>query len=77
MTGKVKFFNPKRGWGFINPDDGSENIFFHYKGIRNGLKNKFGKVYLSENQQVSFELSSNEKGRIAVDISLLEKAVEV
>jgi CspA family cold shock protein len=72
MNGKVKFFNSKRGWGFIAPDDGSENIFVHYKGIKNGMKEN-GKVFLEEDQKVTFELSKNEKGRIAIDVSILDE----
>ena len=75
MNGKVKFFNPKRGWGFISPDDSSENIFVHYTGIRNGVRNKDGKIVLLENQKVSFELSKNEKGRVAIDVSVLDEVV--
>ena len=34
-TGKIKFFNTTKGYGFIAPDDGSCDIFFHAKGLRN------------------------------------------
>jgi cold shock protein len=48
-TGKVRFYNADRGFGFITPDRGGENIFFHIKSCADGIEE------LSEGQCVRFE----------------------
>ena len=63
--GKVKWFDEKRGYGFIERDNGSD-IFVHYSGIQiNGFKT------LSEGQRVSFKTQTGKKGLMAVDVSLM------
>ena len=62
-TGKVKWFNDAKGYGFITPDDGSEDIFAHYSSIRcNGFKS------LQENQRVTYEVATGPKGKQAANI---------
>ena len=63
MNGTVKWFNEKRGFGFITPSDGSEDVFVHYSAIIGG-----GFRSLKENQAVSFERQQGPKGMQAVDV---------
>ena len=59
-TGSVKFFNPAKGFGFIQPDDGSKDVFVHISAVeRSGLGS------LSENQKLSFELERSKDGRVS------------
>lgn len=55
--GKVKWFNNKKGFGFIIPEDNSGDVFVHYSVIeKNGFKT------LKENQEVDFETTQTDKG---------------
>ena len=56
-TGTVKWFNDAKGYGFITPDDGSEDLFAHFSAI-----NMSGFKTLKEGQKVSFDLQS-ERGK--------------
>ena len=59
-TGTVKFFNATKGFGFIQPDDGSKDVFVHISAVeRSGLGG------LNENQKVSFETERGRDGRVA------------
>ena len=77
MKGKVNWFNIKRGYGFIIPEDKnilgneSKDIFVHYSGIENGLIDKFNRKYLEENQIVEFEISENSKGKTAINVKVI------
>ena len=67
MNGKVKWFDPKKGYGFIVAEDGSE-IFVHYTGIvKEGFK------ALNEGQLVTYEVGEGDKGVQAVNVQLLPK----
>jgi CspA family cold shock protein len=59
-TGTVKFFNVTKGFGFIQPDDGSKDVFVHISAVE-----KAGLASLSENQKVSFELQKGNNGKIS------------
>jgi len=63
QTGTVKWFNDSKGFGFIAPDAGGDDLFAHFKDIQSeGFKS------LIENQRVSFERASSPKGDKASNI---------
>jgi len=59
--GKVKFFNSSKGFGFIAPEDGSQDLFVHISGIQSGEE-------LSENQEVEYDIGSGKKGPCAENV---------
>ncbi len=62
-TGTVKWFNDAKGYGFITPDDGSEDLFAHFSAI-----NMSGFKTLKEGQKVSFDVVQGPKGKHASNI---------
>ncbi|WP_234733511.1 cold-shock protein [Tellurirhabdus bombi] len=62
QTGKVKFFNESKGYGFIKPDDSSEDIFVHVSGLIDQVR---------ENDAVKFEVEKGRKGLNAVNVELI------
>ena len=62
-TGTVKWFNDAKGFGFVTPDDHSDDLFAHFSAINmNGFKS------LKEGQKVSFEVTQGSKGKQALNI---------
>ena len=62
-TGKVKWFDSTKGFGFITPDDGGKDMFAHHTGIAgDGYKS------LNEDQQVTFDVTEGAKGPQAINI---------
>lgn len=59
-TGSVKWFNPVKGFGFIVPDDGSEDAFVHISAVEHA-----GLTTLNEGQKIEFELQPGRNGRMA------------
>lgn len=62
-TGRVKWFNNTKGFGFIIPEGGGEDIFVHYSQIKMA-----GFKKLDTNQLVQFELGESPKGRYAMNV---------
>ncbi|HSI19520.1 MAG TPA: cold-shock protein [Sphingomonas sp.] len=63
-TGVVKWFNDSKGFGFITPDDGGEDLFAHFSAIQlDGFKS------LHEGQRVAFEVTTGPKGKQASNIT--------
>ena len=58
VTGTVKWFNPTKGFGFIQPDDGSKDVFVHISAVE-----RAGMGTLNEGQKVSFELERGQQGK--------------
>ena len=62
-TGTVKWFKDAKGYGFITPDDGGEDLFAHFSAIKmDGFKT------LKQGQRVTFDLKEGEKGKQADNI---------
>lgn len=61
--GTVKWFNARKGYGFIGPDDGTDDIFVHYSAISGE-----GFLKLEEGQQVEFSIQESPKGIQAADV---------
>jgi cold shock protein len=58
VSGKIKFFNAGKGFGFIAPEDGSKDVFVHASALE-----KAGIRYLNEGDRVTFVLEDDRKGR--------------
>ncbi len=61
-TGTVKWFNPSKGYGFIQPEDGGKDVFVHISALeRAGIKT------VKEGQRLEFELAPGRDGRTAAE----------
>ncbi|MFH1502768.1 MAG: cold-shock protein [Candidatus Eisenbacteria bacterium] len=67
-TGRVKWFNDAKGFGFITPDDGSKDVFVHFSAIQSGGDFKT----LAEGDHVQFEVVQGEKGPAAENVTKLD-----
>ncbi len=61
-TGTVKWFNPTKGFGFIEPDDGSNDAFVHISAVEAA-----GLSTLTEGQKVSYELQAGQNGKSSAE----------
>ena len=64
--GKVKWFDPKKGFGFITPDDGGKDAFLHISALE-----KAGISQLDVGQAISYELTEQRGKQAATDITLI------
>ena len=62
QEGTVKFFNETKGFGFITPSNGGQDIFVHVSGLMDEIR---------ENDKVSFEVQNGKKGLNAVNVKVL------
>ena len=61
-TGTVKWFNAKKGYGFIQPDDGSKDVFVHISAVeRSGIGS------LNEGQKISYEVQKGQQGKLSAE----------
>ena len=63
LTGTVKWFNDAKGFGFVTPDDGSDDLFAHFSAI-----NMDGFKSLKEGQRVRFDVTRSPDGKEASNI---------
>jgi CspA family cold shock protein len=61
-TGTVKWFNPTKGFGFIEPEDGSKDAFVHISAVE-----RAGLGTLTEGQKVSYELQAGQQGKSSAE----------
>ena len=61
--GTVKFFNDTKGFGFIKPEDGSDDVFVHLSGLVDEIK---------ENDNVQYEVEQGRKGLNAVNVEVVD-----
>lgn len=63
ITGTVKWFNANKGYGFITPEDGSQDVFVHQSALQRG-----GFKSLADGQRVTFDIEQGPKGPSAVGV---------
>ena len=66
-TGTVKWFNQAKGYGFIVPDEGGQDVFVHVSAIEQA-----GLSSLTDGQKISYKVVSNPRGEKAVDLEKLD-----
>lgn len=62
QEGTVKFFNPTKGFGFITPSNGGDDIFVHISGLYDDIR---------ENDKVTFDVENGKKGLNAVNVKVI------
>lgn len=66
-TGTVKWFNPTKGFGFIQPDAGGNDVFVHISAVE-----KAGLKGLNEGQKVSYEIQENRGKQAAANLTVVD-----
>lgn len=70
-TGEVKWFNNAKGWGFIVPEQGGDDIFVHFSSIHGtGYKS------LTPGQNVSYDIQNGERGQHAANVVVIGETVD-
>jgi cold shock protein len=59
-TGTVKWFNSQKGYGFIQPEDGSKDVFVHISAVE-----RAGMGSLNEGQKITFDLEQGQQGKVS------------
>ena len=67
-NGTVKWFNNEKGFGFIAPKDGGDDVFVHFRQVNSS---GYGRVELQEGQEVTFEIGQGQKGPQAENVTPL------
>lgn len=67
QQGKIKFFDAQKGFGFINPDEGSQDIFVH----RNNIEDLGYDQGFDDGESVEFEVKETDKGLSAINVRSL------
>ena len=70
-TGKVKWYNARKGFGFIEQESGDKDIFVHASAVKSA-----GLIRLQENDKVSFDVEDSPKGPNAINLNVVEEAGE-
>lgn len=63
QEGKVKFFNTSKGFGFIKPNDSDEDVFVHYSGLIDEIR---------EDDRVQFEVTEGRRGMNAINVEVID-----
>ena len=66
VSGSVKWFNSEKGFGFIEQENGGNDVFVHFRNINNS---GYGRVSLEDGQKVTFEITEGEKGLQAENVT--------
>ena len=61
-TGTVKWFNPTKGFGFIQPDDGSKDVFVHISAVERANLGT-----LNEGQKIAYETKAGQQGKVSAE----------
>ena len=69
LSGQVKWFDAKKGYGFITRDDGEPDVYVHYTGLDGE-----GYKQVKDNELVRFEVEQGKKGPKAINVRVLRKA---
>ena len=67
LTGKIKWYSPKKGYGFIERDDKEKDAFVHASAVKSA-----GMRYINENDKLQFEMEDGPKGPSAVNLKKID-----
>ena len=67
MQGVVKWYNSKKGYGFVSPDDGSKDVFIHASAVRAASLR-----FLNEGQKITFTTEATDRGPSAINLKTID-----